>query len=265
MTPLSREGYIVQIAARHFWEDMARPAQYRTPLDRESANSLLLSCLFNRGLDWQRAMSIVDEMKRRSLITDAVELFGSLSVEQLEFLMFDDPVDYSVDGGRNGALHRYRYMAQYASLMSKRLVDVWGGDARNMYADEPLGSELQERLMAFKGVGRKISSMQIRIWVLSNGVVLFNGYQGIDVSPDRCVRRVMVRLGLVAEDCTPQDIINKARELSPLCAVECEGMFVIGQDFCHADLNTADCRHCDLSPACNTAQRTIATKTNKSP
>jgi len=230
---ITREEFIRSVAASIFWTDMARSPEDRAPLDRESANALLFSCLFNRGIAWEKAMGsagtlgVVDEMKKRTGYTDTLSMF-SVTPAMIAFDMFPSP-----ESGLP-SLHRYRYMADYAHQCAEFLKSEYSGDARNLWKDEPTGAQLLARVMDITGIGSKIGAMFVRICVLSHGIVLWDTYQSMDVSPDRGVSRVMSRLGLVGENPTQQEVINKAREMSPMCACEMEGLFVIHLDFCHA-------------------------------
>ena len=252
---ITRQEFIRSIAANIFWTDMARPASERTPLDRESANSLICGILLNRGIPWEKAMSAMDTLKSRTGYTDTLLMCSEMSVPMLEYVMFDDG---------NGAIHRYRYMADYLHQLMCGIRDEWDGDARNLWSDEPTFSTLQARLMDFKGYGLKCSSLAIRLAVLSHGVILWDKYTGMDVSADRHMCRVMQRLGLVGENPTQQEVINKAREISPMCAVELEGLFGLALSHCHASRqechgNTNEDGYeerepCPLLPACLSAR-----------
>ena len=231
---ITREEFIRRAAANIFWTDMARKPEDRTPLDTESANELLCSCLFNRGIPWSLAMSIVTEMKRRTGYTDTLLMLTELSSEMLEWVMFDDDTDCSAVGGRSGSLHRYRYMAGLAHGLGMTLKSEFEGSAMNLWKDEPTGAQLLARVMDFKGIGAKIGSLFVRIVVLSHGVQLWDTYASMEVSPDRHVQRVMQRLGLIGQDATPKQVIEAARMLSPMCPCEVDGFFCVGLDWCHA-------------------------------
>ena len=209
---------------------MARKPEDRKPLTDEGWNDLFVSCLVNRSIPWEKAMSLNTEMQRRTLYSDTLLMYTSLSPAMIEWAMFDDDADYEPEG-RNGALHRYRYMADYCHQAMCRIRDEWGGSAANLHADEPTGAEFLKRVMSFKGMGPKVASLYCRLAVLSHGAVLWNSYQGLDVSPDRWMLRAMSRLGLVSEDPTPQEVINRARELSPHAPVELEGLFCLALDY----------------------------------
>jgi len=228
---ITREEAIRRVAADLFWCDMARRPEDRNELTVDSANSLICGILLNRGIPWERAMSAVDTMKSRTGYTDTLLMMTELSPAMLEWVMFDEG---------SGALHRYRYMADYLHQLMCGIRDEWDGDARNLWSDEPTFNTLQARLMDFRGYGLKCSSLAIRLAVLSHGVVLWDKYTGMDVSADRHMSRVMQRLGLVGENPTQQEVINRAREMSPMCAVEIEGLFCVGLDWCSA--SNSSCR-----------------------
>lgn len=251
---MNRIDYIRKIAANNFWGDMARSPQDRQPLDDEGWNSLFISCLVNRGIQWERAMGsatelgFVNEMKMRSGIHDTLTLFTINNDVLLEWLAFDDDGDYAAAGGRNGSLLRYRYTVEHCHQAMCRIRDEWGGSARFLHADEPTGQQFLQRVMSFGGYGAKTSGLYCRVAVLSHGVTLWDNYAGLDISPDRHCSRVMTRLGLVSEDASPQEVIDKARELSPYAPVEWDGLFIIGLDYCHA--SDPECSICALIGVC---------------
>lgn len=256
---MNRIDYIRTIAANNFWRHMARKPEDREPLDTEGWNDLFISCLVNRSIPWERAMTLNTEMKRRTGYTDTLRLYTELSPAIIEWVMFDDDGDYEPEG-RNGSLHRYRYMADYCHQAMTRIRDDWGGSAINLHADEPTGQQFLQRVMSFGGYGVKTSGLYCRVAVLSHGAILWNSYAGLDISPDRHVSRVMARLGLVSEDPTPQEVINKARELSPYAPVEWDGLFLIGLDFaCGTDhemcLGNQEGERCPLVRACKQRRR----------
>lgn len=256
---MNRIDYIRTVAANNFWSDMARKPEDREPLDDEGWNSLFISCLVNRAMKWEFAMSLNAEMKLRTGYTDTLRMYTELSPAMIEWVMFDDDSDYAdtsrTNGvGRNGSLHRYRYMADYCHQAMCRIRDEWGGSAASLHNDEPSGGEFLRRVLTFRGMGAKVAGLYCRLAVLSHGAVLWNMYAGLDISPDRHVIRVMTRLGLVAEDATPQDIINKARELSPFAPVEWDGLFIVGLDYCHANDPECHIRKCPLARVCGTVK-----------
>lgn len=250
---MNRLEFIRRYIANEFWSHMARRPEDRTSLSRDEANSLLISCLVNRGIQWERAMGssdtlgLVDEMKMRTGYNDTVKMFTELNNTMIEWHMFADYAAVDNDGTPLKCLHRYRYMAEYCCLAAKKIVSDYDGDIRNIWKDEPTGSEFLRRIFEFKGLKAKCGGLFARVAVLSHGVVLWDKYAGLDISPDVHVVRVMQRLGLVAEDATPQEVVVAARELSPYAPVEWEGLWLHGIEVCSA---VPKCSECSISKAC---------------
>jgi len=222
--PVTRTEFISSVAASYFWNSMARPECERVPLTKQTSFELLISCLVNRQIPWQKSMSLVSEMKMRTGYQDALLMFSELTPEQIKGYMFQPP-----------SLHRYHYMSDLTHECAVKVRDELSGDVRNLWMrDEPTGSQLLQRLTrTFRGIGVKTGSLFCRIAVLGHNVQLWDKYASLDASPDVRVTRVMYRLGLVRKDATQREVIEKARELSPMCAVEIDGMFCIA-DWCTA-------------------------------
>jgi hypothetical protein len=244
---MTRIEFIRRYVADQFWHGMARKPEDRTPLSRDEANSLLISCLVNRGIQWERAMSLVDEMKTRTGYTDTIKMFTELNDTMIEWHMFADYAAVDNEGKPLPSLHRYRYMAEYCCLAAAKIVRDYDGDIRNIWKDEPTGQEFLRRIFEFKGLKRKCGGLFARCAVLSHGVILWDNYAGLDISPDVHVCRVMKRLGLVDEDATTQEVVIAARELSPYAPVEWEGLWLHAIEVCGS---VANCGECFISRAC---------------
>lgn len=248
---MTREDYIVAACSRLFWSEMARPPESRVAMTRSEANDLLFSCLLNRQVSWEAAMGAISELKYRTGYEDSLHLLLSLSVEQLEYEMFE----------KKPALHRYRYMAGLLKGAAEHLYEFWSGDARAMWRDEPTASILLERVKRIKGMGDKTGNLFCRISVLQSGVQLWDGYGGILPSCDVHVRRVGAVLGLWDEAATVKVIEAKARELSLTEPVVLDALFLIGIEW-HGDghRHTPKCDGndeglpCPVRRACPTAR-----------
>jgi len=251
---MNRVDYIRRYVTDQFWNGMARKPEDRTPLSRDEANSLLISCLVNRGIQWERAMGsantlgLVDEMKIRTGYSDTIRLFTELNDVMTEWHMFADYAAVDGEGKQLPSLHRYRYMASYCCLAAARVRDQYDSDIRNIWRDEPTGQEFLRRIFEFKGLKQKCGGLFARVAVLSHGAVLWDNYAGLDISPDVHVVRVMKRLGLVSENATTQEVINRARELSPYAPVEWEGLWLHGVEVCSA---VPRCGECSISRGCS--------------
>jgi endonuclease III len=216
----AREQVIACVCSDTFWSCMARPENERVPLTRETSNALLISVLVNRQVAWRQAMNLVPEMKRRTLYKDTLLMFTELTPPMIEFVMFEKP-----------ALHRHHYQARFCHEAMVRVRDVYDGDTRNLWRDEPTGGQLLGRLMDFNGYGWKTSALFLRLAVFQNGVQLHDGFMSCVPSDDRHVRRVGARLGLWGEDVTVKNIHAVARRLNMVCPVTLDALFVIGTDF----------------------------------
>lgn len=203
----AREQVIASVCSDLFWRWMAREPAARIPLNDESANALLITCLCNRQIGFRAAEAIVPELKRRSGMSNTLELFTSHNDIMLEYLMFDPSLGKSV--------HRFHYFARYCHDAIVHIRDKYDGSALNMFADTPLGSEALRRVTAIRGFGSKTGSLWLRLCTLTyGGCELFDGYQGVMPADDRWVRRVGSQLGLWAEDASFTDICEVAKRLS---------------------------------------------------
>ena len=111
------------------------------------------------------------------------------------------------------------------------------------------------RFLELKGVGPKIATMAANILVRDFKVPM-DDKSAIDVSVDRQVRRVFVRLGLVPEDARNERIVAMAKELNPAYP----GVFDvlawdIGRELCRPV--RPRCESCYLGVWCPTAGASV--------
>lgn len=257
METAQREDLVVQVCSDLFWNEMARPPESRVELSRCEANDLLFSCLLNRQVSWETAMSAMGELRYRADLElapavpteDSLHLLLRLGAEHTEALLFQPP-----------ALHRYRYMASYLVAAAEHLRDEWGGDTRLMWADEPTASVLLQRVTRIKGFGPKTGNLLVRILCLqSKTLQLWDGYAGLLPSCDVHVRRVGAVLGLWSEDSPVKVIEAKSREMAPTEPIVMDALFLIGHDW-HGDGRNARCNRneeglpCPLREVCPQAR-----------
>ena len=69
------------------------------------------------------------------------------------------------------------------------------------------------RFLEFKGVGLKIATMAVNLLDQEGVFPKSFDRSAIDISPDRHVQRVMIRLGLVSDLPSVNQIIFKAKEI----------------------------------------------------
>lgn len=97
-------------------------------------------------------------------------------------------------------LHRFvnvvpAWLVQAAQIV----VSQYGGDAAQLWADEPTAIELRRRLEAFPGIGQKKAAMAVEILARDLGKPLHE-LSGGDVAYDVHLRRVFLRTGLADHD-----------------------------------------------------------------
>ena len=102
-------------------------------------------------------------------------------------------------------------MAKVLRLGVQELSTAYGGDASRIWAGSPPSATVVRRFLEFHGAGPKIATMATNILVRQFHVPLAD-YHYVDLSVDRQVRRVMSRLGFVAEGAGDLLLIYAARE-----------------------------------------------------
>lgn len=110
---------------------------------------------------------------------------------------------------------------RFPSEMSKNFYSAiqtiaknYDGLVSNIWSNKPSSAEVVYRFLQFRGVGQKIATMATNI-LARNFKVEFSDYYSIDVSVDVHVMRVLHRLGLISKDATIEQIIFRARAISP--------------------------------------------------
>lgn len=146
------------------------------------------------------------------------------------------------------AIHRFpNQTTGYVVDGARKVIDEYGGDAANVWNDEPTARELQRRLWQFKGISQKKAAMAVEILFAQFGVPIAE-MQGSDIAYDVHVRRVMLRTGLADRDDVTH-MVEQARTLHP----ERPGaldlpMWEIGRTWCHR--RDPECDLCVLADVC---------------
>jgi endonuclease III len=147
------------------------------------------------------------------------------------------------------SLHRFPgKMATNVFLAIQRIADEYDGDASAIWSSKPSSAEVVFRFLQFQGVGQKLASMATNL-LARDFKVPFSDYYSIDVSVDVHIRRVFTRLGLVREGATLEEIVFKARSLSPKFPALLDlGAYQIGRQWCRP--NNPKCHECYLADYC---------------
>lgn len=146
-------------------------------------------------------------------------------------------------------LHRFNpKMAKVFYLGLERIQTVYGGNAANIWLDQPSSARVVRRFLEFHGVGIKIATMATNILARDFKVPMAD-HAAIDVSPDVHVRRVFERLGYVRSNADYAEIIYTARELNPSYpGVFDLSVWEVGRRWCKP--SNPSCDECYLSIHC---------------
>lgn len=130
----------------------------------------------------------------------------------------------------------------------QRIKNQYNGDASKIWEGKPSSATIVYRFLEFEGVGIKIATMAANI-LARQFKIKFKDYYSVDISPDVHVRRVLKRMGYFNGNPTIDQIIYKAREISPqfpgLIDYSC---WEIGRTYCHK--NKPDCDNCPVKDEC---------------
>ncbi|MBU8933993.1 MAG: iron-sulfur cluster loop [candidate division Zixibacteria bacterium] len=145
--------------------------------------------------------------------------------------------------------HRFwRVVAQRSFRAIRRIEGEYAGDASLIWTGSPSSAEVVYRFLEFEGMGPKIATMATNILARELKIPM-SDYYSIDISVDRHIRRVFQRLGLVPDGATSEQIIFRARSLSPgfpgLLDFPC---FEIGRKWCRPE--NPDCPDCLMRDCC---------------
>ena len=149
-------------------------------------------------------------------------------------------------------LHRFPdIMSQYFHQAIARIGAIYGGEADKIWLGKPCSAGVVYRFLQFKGIGPKIATMAANI-LARDFKIPFEDYYSIDISPDVHIRRVFTRLELVPKLATVEELIYKARALSP----EFPGLmdlpaWEIGRNWCKPKQPL--CHECYVRSLCPTA------------
>lgn len=205
-------------------------------------HAFVLGCIMDRQIKAERAWLIPFEIHRRTGTSTFEELAG-LSLAAIRRAMTSP-----------SALHRFTAdMSVYFHEGVGRIRRVYGGDASTIWSGDPPSAAVVRRFLEFRGIGPKIATMAVNILVRDFRIPTSDKF-AVDISPDVQVRRVLIRLGLLDENASNEQLIYLAREMSP----EYPGIFdfslwEVGREWCRP--RTPDCGACFLNDVCPSASQ----------
>lgn len=199
-------------------------------------HAFVLGCVMDRQIKSERAWLIPYEISK--------EVGG---FDFLKFLALDLNETRRIFTKKR--LHRFNdIMAQNFYLATKRIHASYEDCASSIWKNKPSSAKVVRQFLRFDGVGIKIATMAANI-LARDFKIPMNDKLCIDISPDRLVKRVFLRLGLIDENATNDELIYAARELNP----EYPGIFdlsawQIGRNWCKP--TNPRCNMCYLESYC---------------
>jgi len=133
-------------------------------------------------------------------------------------------------------------------LAVQKIHNEYEDDASNIWKGTPKSGTIVRRFLGFKGAGVKIATMATNILARDYKIPM-KDHSCIDVSPDRQVKRVFIRLGLIPQQAKNEEVMYCARELNP----NYPGAFdlpcwEIGKEWCKP--RNPECEQCYLNSCC---------------
>lgn len=199
-------------------------------------HAFVLGCIMDRQIDAERAWMIPIRV---------FDNYGTTDINALAKISEQEYIDLFV----KNKYHRFNEtMAKYFYAAIQRIVNVYHGNASQIWANNPSSADVVSRFQAFKGAGPKICTMATNI-LFRKLHVQMSDTRSIDISPDIQVCRVFSRMGLVESERDIQGVINVARQLSPdYPGVMDYVTWRIGRDYCHP--TNPQCNKCPVATEC---------------
>ena len=166
-------------------------------------HAFVYACIADRQVKAELAWSLPHALQQR---------LGSIDPESLHS---DGPEAVARAMRNPTTLHRFpEDIGEAIWRGAERIVERYQSDASRIWSGRPSSAEIVARFLAFSGVGPKIGTMATNILVHDFHVPVPDRYS-IDISVDVQVRRVMQRMGLVETGASNDEIVYRARALSP--------------------------------------------------
>ncbi|MFV2044533.1 MAG: endonuclease III [Anaerolineales bacterium] len=209
-----------------------------------SPHAFVLACIMDRQIKAELAWLIPYELRKR---------IGTLEFQALAKLSDEEIRHYMTTPD---SLHRFpNDMSTFLHKAINRIQSEYFGNAASIWGGSPSSSEVVYRFLQFDGVGPKIAAMSANI-LARELKVPFSDYYSIDISPDVHVHRVFRRLGLIEPDSSNEQLVYRARSISP----EFPGLldypaWQIGREWCRP--RAPNCEDCYMKMNCPTAQQRL--------
>lgn len=200
-------------------------------------HAFVLACCMDRQIKADRAWKIPCMVKKFLCPNFSIDDLAKITLE--EYKVFFE----------THSLHRFNSdMAEVFCKAVHRIKEQYNGDASQIWNGTPSSATVVYRFLQFDGVGVKIATMAANILARQLKVPM-SDYYSIDISPDVHVQRIFKRTGLVEKEASLDEIIYKAREISPgYPGIIDAACWKIGREHCHA--TTPSCTNCPITEYC---------------
>lgn len=238
---LVSEGQRLFDAHATFVEFSRNPAADRLLNDLDNhPHAFVLACVMDRQMKAERAW-LIPYLISEQLGDFKIQTLGELSLEEVTRLMTTPE-----------PLHRFpEEMSKNFHSAVQTIIDVYGGNAAQIWSGKPSSADVVYRFLQFRGVGPKIATMTANT-LARDFKIPFSDYYSIDVSVDVHVRRVFNRLGLTQVNDDVDSIVYLARALHPKFPGLLDlPMWEIGRNCCRP--REMLCDQCIMKTVCPTA------------
>lgn len=142
---------------------------------------------------------------------------------------------------------RYMHAApRTIQQLSRMVADELGGDATRLWRERS-ANDVKRRLMTISGIGPGLADLTVMLIEKAFGYT-FPDPENIDIKPDTHTKKVLRRLGLIAEE-KDQEAVAAARALMPESPGRLDmALWHIGREWCH--LSRPSCGTCPMDGVC---------------
>jgi endonuclease III len=209
-------------------------------LIKNHPHAFVLACIMNTQISAEKAWKIPSKIEKE---LGGFELDKILESKEKIKKLF-----------RKEKLHRFNAkMAERFIKGAERINEIYKGRANNIWRGNKSSGDIVSAFLEFEGVGLKIATMATNILVRTLNVSV-SDRMAIDISPDRHIRRIFKRVGLVKTETNKINKMNeiimyKARALNPKYPGKIDKrLWDIGKKFCKP--HKPDCKNCPLKSVC---------------
>lgn len=197
--------------------------------------AFLVAVIADQGIRAERAWALPRQLQLR---------LGGFSPE----LIASNPESVRAAFAAPPELHRFiNDVAAWTIAAAVIVIDLYRGNAGEIWSGDPTAAELRQRFDDFPGIGQKKAAMAVEILERDLGVKI-KDLSGSDVAYDVHLRRVFLRTGIAERDDLTH-MVFQARVLHPERPGELDkATWDIGRRWCKA--KNPECANCPLVSVC---------------